>query len=255
MRYLKKLSIHKFQPASNKFAELIDGRIITDTHKSLQVPVGSTEERPTVVGPDYDGMLRYNSTNNEFEVYNYENPGFTRWEYVRTIRQGVITPQHLGSGTYHDSVFGPLSYNVDTDKPQNVFVFVDNVYQDPTRNYSLISNPSPSTATLSISTSSAVTRLYLSTLTNINVGSEPWRTVSGSPNIQAGTTVTNVINNYNYIYQGYPVDISIPTTGSISLGTEISVNYSAGTYIQFTSPAPARPVFSLLGVDGYWPIP
>jgi hypothetical protein len=203
-------------------------------------------------------MIRYNSTINEFEVYNYENPGFGRWEPLRTVRQAVISPQNLGTGTYNNSVFGPLSYDVDVTKPQNVFVFVENVYQVPEINYSLIANPANSSGLLTHTTASGVTTLYLNTVTNIDRGNVngQWRTVTASvPGIQPTTTVTSISLTYNYEFGGYPLEISLPTTNTISIGSTISVSYNAGTYIQFTGPVPSRPVLALLGVDGYWPIP
>lgn len=255
MRYIKKLALYRNDPMSNRFSVLEDNRVVTDTKVSLQVPVGETSDRTGLSGSDYDGQIRYNKTLNEFEVYNYENPGPTRWEVLRTVRQAIITPQNLGYGNYNDTTFGPLSYDVDVTRPQNVFVFVDNVYQIPTTNYTLTTNPSAATSPLALSTTTGVTTLYLSTLTNIDSGTPGvWRTISAPSGIQVGTTVTNVSTVWNNPYQGYAVGISLPTTGSLSSGTTISVSYSLGTYIEFTSPVPARPVFALLGVDGYWPI-
>lgn len=255
MRYIKKLALYRNDPMSDRFSVLEDNRVVSDTKVSLQVPAGDTSDRTALVGSDYNGQIRFNKSINEFEVYNYDNPGPTRWEVLRTVRQGIITPQNLGSGNYNDTIFGPLSYDIDVAKPQNLFVFVDNVYQIPTTNYTLTTNPSAATSPLSVSTSSGVTTLFLSTLTNIDVGTPGvWRTITAPSGIQVGTTVTNVSTAWNNPFQGYAVEISLPTTGLISSGTTITVSYETGTYIEFTSPAPARPIFALLGVDGYWPI-
>mgnify|MGYP003337478881 FL=1 len=255
MRYIKKLALNKKDPQNDRFSVLQDDRIVTTSKKSIEAPAGSLSDRPSQSGSDYDGMIRYNTTYNEYEVYNYENPGTTRWEFLRTVRPATITPQNLGYGNYNDFIFGPLSYNIDTTKPQNILVFVDSVYQVPNSNYTLASNPSAATATLSHSTSSGVTTLYLNTLTNIDAG-EPgvWRTVTANnPGIQVGTTVTNINTTFDSSFQGYAVGISLPTTNSLSSGTTVSVSYNAGTYIEFTGPVPAKPVFALLGFDGYFP--
>lgn len=251
MRYIKKLALYAKNPQDDRFSVLPDDRIVTTSVTSLEVPLGTKADRPTTL---VDGTVRYNSDLKEFEVYNSFNPGPRPWEILRTIRQATITPQNLGYGNYADFLFGPLSYDVSTSKPQNVLVFVDNVWQTPNTNYTLTSNPVSTTSTLAMSTSSGVTTLFLSTLTSIDTG-EPgkWRTISAPAGIQVGTTLTNVITTYNNTVGGWPVEISLPTNGAISSGTVVTVNYSAGTYIQFTGPVPAKPVFALLGFDGYFP--
>jgi len=251
MRYIKKLALYAKNPADDRLSVEPDNRIVTNSVTSLEVPTGTKAQRPTTL---VDGTIRYNTDLGEFEVYNSQNPGVRPWEILRTIRQATITPQNLGYGNYVDYLFGPLSYDVAISKPQNVLVFVDNVYQTPTTNYTLTSNPVSSTATLAISTITGVTTLYLNTLTSIDTG-EPgkWRTISASSGIQLGTTVTSVSTTYNNTIHGWPVGISLPTNGPMSAGALVSVNYSAGTYIQFTGPVPAKPVFALLGFDGYFP--
>lgn len=239
----------------DRFSVLQDNRIVTNSVTSLEVPAGTTGQRAAVAGSNYDGMIRYNSTLQEFEVYNYSNPDSQGWEILRTVRQATFTPQDLGYGNYLDSVFGPLAYDVDITKPENVFVFVDNVYQVPTTNYTLINNPASNTSTLALSTSSGVTTLYLNTLTNIDQGANGnWRVLS-EPGIglQAGTTITNISTTIDTNYNAWPITISLATAAPISAGTVLSLNYTAGTYIEFTGAVPAKPVFALLGVDGYYP--
>jgi hypothetical protein len=251
MRYIKKLALYTKDPANDRFSVLADDRIVTNSKTSLQVPTGAKSDRPAAL---VNGTVRYNTDLKEFEVYNSFNPGPYPWEILRTIRPATITPQNLGYGNYVDFYFGPLSYDVDTTRPQNVLVFVDNVYQVPNTNYTLTSNPASATSTLAYSTSSGATTLYLNTLTNIDTG-EPgtWRTISAPSGMQLGTTVTNVDITFDVNFGGWAVDISLPTVGSISSGAVITVAYSNGTYIQFTGPVPAKPVFALLGFDGYFP--
>lgn len=251
MRYIKKLTLNKKDPQTDRFSVLQDDRIVTTSAASMEVPYGAKIDRPTTL---VDGTIRFNTTLQEFEVYNSQNPGFKPWEILRTIRQATITSQDLGYGNYNDNIFGPLSYNIDTAKPQNIFVFVDNVWQTPNTNYTLTTDPAAATSTMSENTTTGVTTLFLNTLTNIDVG-EPgvWRTVSAPTGIQVGTTVTSVNFVYDNIHNGYQVDISLPTNNSISSGTTITVSYNSGTYIQFTGPVPAKPVYALLGFDGYFP--
>lgn len=251
MKYVKKQSLNRSSPMNDQFSVTSDDNIITNSSASLQVPTGLTAQRPSGASLA-SGTVRFNTTLNEFEVYNdYLNPPV--WEVLRTVRPAVITPQNLGYGNYNDTIFGPLSYDVDINTPQNILVFVDNVYQMPTTNYTLIENPTASTSTLAVSTSSGVTTLYLSTLTEIDAGnSAGWRTVSAATGIQANTTVTSVSNVYDSVFNGWPVGISLPTDNSITAGTVISFGYSTGVYIEFTGVVPAKPVFVLMGFDGYY---
>jgi hypothetical protein len=252
MRYIKKLALYSKSPMDDKFSFLQDSRIVTNSISTMQLPTGPSSSRPTTL---VDGTVRYNSTIKEFEVYNSANPGFTSpWQIIRTIKPAKITPQNLGYGNYNDYIFGPLAYTVDTTRPQNLLVFVDNVYQIPTTNYTLTTNPSSVTANLSIDAPSSTTTLYLNTLTNIDVGKPGlWRTVTAPSGLQANTTVTSVNFHFSTPNNGYAVGISLATTGIVSSGTAITVNYGAGTYIQFTGPVPDRQVFALLGFDGYFP--
>lgn len=252
MRYIKKLALYTKNPVNNRLSVLPDDRIVTNSVTSLQVPTGTTSQRPE--GTPVTGTIRYNTTFKEFEVYNADATGPTKWEFLRTIRQSTIVVQDLGYGNYVDTIFGPLSYDVDIAKPQNVLVFVDNVWQAPTTNYTLTTNPSSNTSTVALTTASGVTTLYLNTLTNIDIGTNGnWREISAPSGIQSGTTITNISTSYNIDLDAYAVEISLPTTGIINSGTEVTVSYPTGTYIEFTGFVPAKPVVALLGFDGYFP--
>ena len=251
MRYIKKLALYTKDPQNDRLSVLPDDRIVTNSKTSLAVPSGEKADRPSTL---VDGTIRFNKTLQEFEVYNSQNPGYNPWEILRTIRQATITSQNLGYGNYNDYIFGPLSYTIDPTKPQNIFVFVDNVWQTPNTNYTLTTDPSAATSTLAKTTSTGATTLFLNTLTNIDVG-EPgiWRTVTAPTGIQSGTTVTSISYVYDNTNKGYAMGISLATNNSISSGTVITVSYNAGTYIQFTGAVPAKPVYAILGFDGYFP--
>jgi hypothetical protein len=259
MRYIKKLALYSKNPENDRFSVLQDNRIVTDSKVSLQVPTGDKTDR--ITSQKYlHGAIRYNTDLREFEVYNSSNATATSpnisggWEILRTIRQATITAQNLGYGNYNDIYFGPLSYTVDVNLPQNILVFVDNVYQTPTTNYTLDTNPVSSTATVVVTAPLGTSTLYLNTLTNIDLGApgSP-RKITASSGLAVGTTLTNVITVYDYFQDGWPVTISPPTIGVITSGTRVTVEYSTGTYIKFTGVVPAKPVLALLGFDGYFP--
>lgn len=236
MKFIKRLALDRKNQTSDRFVVKADDQIVTTSKVSMLLPKGDTADRPSPV----NGQIRYSTTFNELEAYVNGS-----WELVRTIRPATITGQNLGIGNYVNSLFGPLSYNVDTAKPQNIMVYVDNVYQLPTTNYTLVSGVSvASTATNNSSIGFNVNQFIINTTTNILAG----QTVSaGVPGFANGTTVTNVNVSTRTI------NISPNTTGIIPLGTTITFGYSEGTFINFTGAVPAKTVFTLLGVDGYYP--
>jgi hypothetical protein len=239
MKFVKKLTLDTQRPSSNRFVINVDDGIVTDTANSLQLPSGTSEDRPI---PPNDGQIRYSTTLNEFEVYNSSGQG-TGWELVRTIRPANITLQNLGDGNYESTLFGPLLYDVDSTRPQNIMVYVENVYQLPSINYNLLSTGSFSIfTTLSETSPTNTTTLTLSTSTNVLKG----QTISAL-GIPAATTITNVDSVTKV------VTISNPTDDIINLGSSITLTYAEGTYVEFSGPVPTKPVYALLGFDGYYP--
>lgn len=235
MKFIKRLALDRKKQSSNRFAVEADDRIETTSKVSLQLPKGAQSDRASPVA----GQIRYSTTLNEIE--SYVNG---QWEIIRTVRQATITPQNLGVGNYVNSLFGPLSYDVDTTKPQNVMVYVDNVYQIPTTNYTLISGTSVAeTALTDAGTSINTTTIFLNTTTNIISG----QLITAASGLAVGTTVTNV----NIVTRA--IEISPSTISIIPAGTTVNFSYNAGTFVDFTGSVPAKQVFVLLGVDGYYP--
>ena len=240
MKFVKRLPLDGNNVTSNRFAVEANDTIVTTSKKSLQLPSGSTADRPSPV----NGQVRYSTTLNDSEIYNIAGSG-TGWEKVRTNRQQTITPQNLGVGNYINTLFGPLVYDVSTSKPENVFVFVDNVYQIPTTNYNMIAGTNVSNqVTLAQQAALGSTQLILNTTTNVIVG----QTITAPSGIAASTTVTNVDPSTRVI------QISNSTIGIMPIGTTCTFSYQAGTFINFTGAVPAKQVFCLLGFDGYSPL-
>lgn len=143
MKYIKKAPITRNSPMNDKFSVLADERIITNTKAGMEMPRGADSDRPSI---NTNGTIRWNTDINEFEVYNGISPGLG-WEVMRTNRPGNITLLNLGLGDYVKTDFGPLQYDPSTpwgnfpnslNKPQNILVFIENVFQIPTVNYNLI---------------------------------------------------------------------------------------------------------------------
>lgn len=113
----------------------IDDQVYMESTNSIRVPKGTTAERPA--NPE-NGHFRYNTTDNRFEVY--ENGAWAGVRGVTPVLVG-ITQQGLGNGDATETVFGPLASG-DPEYPvpaaaENVLVFVENVFQISTTNYTL----------------------------------------------------------------------------------------------------------------------
>lgn len=234
MRYVKRLNLDSQNPKDITWAVEADGRIQTDSSAEMQLPAGSTNQR---VEPYHNGQIRYNNDVNEIEAYING-----QWELLRTRRQANIQFQTIATGNYVNTVYGPLSYRQDPTKPQNVFVFVENVYQVPSINYTLVNDPIIIRSTVGV-TNPGVTTINIDDKTDINVG----QIISGDVGISPGTTVIAVSTTSN------AVSISAATLGTIQAGIGLNFAFSTGTYVSFTSAPPLKPIYALNGFDGYFP--
>lgn len=125
----------------------IDDQVIVDSTNVMLVPKGTTAERPS---SPTDGHVRYNTTLSELEIYS--ESAWRSVRYKEPNNDPGIVQQNLGNGDATITLFGPLNSqdpNTTYTAPnaaQNILVFVENVFQLSTTNYSLVQNPE-STAT------------------------------------------------------------------------------------------------------------
>jgi hypothetical protein len=237
MKFYKRQSLSYHNPQDNTFAVEADGRVIADTNASIRLPSGSTGDRPD---DDSVGQLRHSTTLNDFEGLVE-----TVWERIRTVRPANITVQNLGNGNYFSTDFGPLNnnYQPSYDKgPENIQVYVDNVFQIPVTNYVLTEDPSPVSAVTTATTTAGSTILFLDNVTNVQPG-----TIIVGEGISSGTTVVDTVLATTHII------MSTTATTEIITGTTMTFVFSTGSYIQFTGAVPAKPVVAILGYDGYFP--
>tara|TARA_Y100000389_G_C17431184_1_gene502727 strand:- start:751 stop:1284 length:534 start_codon:yes stop_codon:yes gene_type:complete len=113
-----------------------DDQIIIDSTNVMLVPKGTTAQRPAT---PTNGHLRYNITTNQLEAY--QNTAWREVRYKEPNQDPGITQQNLGNGDATETVFGPL-VSGDAEYPvpaaaQNILVFVENVFQVSTTNYTL----------------------------------------------------------------------------------------------------------------------
>jgi hypothetical protein len=249
MKFVKRLNLNRKRPASPQFSVEIDQRIETNSGVSLQVPSGPKTSRPTTY---VNGQLRYNRDLQELEAYING-----AWEIIRTVRQPHISYKTYGNANYLNTIFGPLEYDIDLNKPQNVQVFIENVPQLPdttgisgeynvTGNYKLVYTPA-FTATITSPVVSGAITLNLTSLRDINGGVNQRISGSGIPPGTVVQSITNTVTN--------TIRISQPTSNSINTTTVLTFTFSTGTYVQFTGPAPTKAVYTLQGLDGYGPTP
>jgi hypothetical protein len=254
MKFYKRQSLDKHNPMSGAFAYTYNGLIISSSTASLQLPKGATADRPGDTNRPLDnpmaGYIRYNVELQDIEAYVRG-----KWERVRTVRPATIAVQSLGNGNYQDTTFGPLNSDYapsQTASSANTMVYVDNVYQIPVTNYSIVPTPAALTRSLTdiapVSTTTvAVASNYTNILTGMNVtgiGVNTGTTVTGKRTVTTSTPTTTT-----FLY----VDISLPTVTQMNTGTVLTFTYSTGNYIVFTGTVPTKPVVALHGFDGYFP--
>jgi hypothetical protein len=243
MKFYKRLPINRKNPTSDSFVVEPDGRISTDTDKSVEIPDGPSSARPS--NPRV-GMLRFNTELNNFEAYF---DGI--WQPIKAYAQTDVVKQVFENGDYADTIFGPLTYDIPLDKPQNILVYVENVPQIADLNYSLVYGtpitPHTTSTVLAQPATANTTTLALQTVADFN----PGFTITGS-GIPSGTTIVASSGTTKTI------TLSNQTSSPISSGSSVTVYYTSGTYVKFSNnsvPVPFKPVITLLGLDGFKPLP
>lgn len=122
----------------------INDQVIMESKKGLRLPKGPQSERPFY--PE-NGYIRYNTTDNQLEAY--QDGAWREIRFKEPNRDPGIVQQNLGVGDEVETDFGPLN-SQDPDypipaAPQNILVFVENVFQVAVTNYDLVQNPSGKT--------------------------------------------------------------------------------------------------------------
>ena len=115
----------------------VNDLITVDSTNSMIVPRGTQDERPESFT---NGMVRYNTTDNQFEVYQN-----SAWREIRFKEPnqdpGIIWQTLSPAGDQVETVFGELNSG-DTDfaapaSANNIIVLIENVVQLPTTNYTI----------------------------------------------------------------------------------------------------------------------
>ena len=144
MRLIKRQTTNQRSITGKGVQYDIDDQVIVDSTRAMKVPVGTLAQRPGETGvgtSSANGQVRYNTTDQQLEVY--QNSAWREVRFKEPNQDPGIVWQNLGVGniTADETVFGELQSN-DTDYPvpasvNNIIVLVENVVQIPTTNYTL----------------------------------------------------------------------------------------------------------------------
>ena len=235
MRFLRRQTFNRRAVYDNTLYVDTNDAIVMGSQNNLTLPSGPDGTRPAV---PVNGMIRYNTTSSDIEVYQ----GST-WRALRYRESGSITQQTIGIGDGDTLYYGPLNpvptanaQNGYTWTGANLLVLVENVLQLHTTNYTVVQNPTfPSEVYVgknSLSASVGSSTIYfntsLTTLTASGTGTTVTLTVptQTAPPFAIGETIT-VTGLIPYEYNG-----SFTVTGS----TASSVSYAhTATGTQTTS--------------------
>jgi hypothetical protein len=169
MRYLRKQVLNRRAPYDQRLSVDINNAVVMNTPNNLTLPSGTTAQRP-VSAISVNGMIRYNTTLDEIEVYQSNN-----WRSLRFKEPGLITQQSLGAGDGNNLYFGPLfpvpvtlaqsgvTWDL-TQKAKNILVIVENVLQLAITNYTIVQDTAITNAAytpkLSYAATTGATTLY-----------------------------------------------------------------------------------------------
>ena len=140
MRFLRRQTLNRRSVYDNTLYVDTTDAIVMGSQNNLTLPTGPDSTRPAV---PVNGMIRYNTTSLDIEVYQ----GGT-WRALRYRESGSITQQTVGVGDGDTLYFGPLNpapignaQNGYAWSGANLLVIVENVLQLHTTNYTVVQNP------------------------------------------------------------------------------------------------------------------
>lgn len=232
----------------------VNDQVFMESTNSIRVPKGTTAQRPA--SPE-NGHFRYNTTENVFELY--EAGGWRNVRSAEPVRVG-ITQQTLGYGDAVETIFGPLASG-DPNFPnpsaaQNVLVFVENVFQLATTNYTLIQNPAKtntiasivsvgSTTTIQTSTDHGYSATDLVQILELNANGDPVE------NLNNGDSSSPTSHSIVSIPASNQIEVAVDTTGGNTANYPFAPNnhlatikrassidgqaYDDGYFLEFTS--------------------
>lgn len=257
MKFLKTKNISKFSVSDRTLLVNPYGRITTNSHNSLQIPVGNDAQRPQT-SLAHEGQMRMNTQvlgagYGEFEVYQAG-----AWRNVKFKVPSQVTYSTLGSGDTIETVFGPLSptppSTIENGAPwtgAQLMVYVENVFQLFGSNYTVIQNPCNVTGTIiSFANPHTITSSNTSTINFLTAGFHTGQTitVSGSTTNDGTLTVTGVTSSTITVSQTINTAVEGPSVSIVGKSTLTGLAYPTGYYINFATPVPSAGVYGTVYV-------
>lgn len=245
MKYLKTKNISKFSISDKTFIANPYGRITTNSKNSLQIPAGSTAQRPQP-SLTTNGMMRLNTTTGRFEMYQAND-----WRDIKFKSPSQVTYQSFGPGNNIEILFGPLSptppATIEDGLPwtgSQLMVYVENVFQlfgnTAGRNYTILQNPCNVTGT-DISFTSGTKTITSSGINFLTQGFHTGQTIviTGSGSNDGTYTVATVTASTIVVNETLADESAGASVTIVGRSTLTSVPYPAGYYIKFATPVPA----------------
>jgi len=136
MRYLRKQVLNRRAPFDTRFYIDATNGVVMANSNNITLP----KSQDTIVSPQ-TGMMRYNTSSNDVEVYQGSSAQWRAIRYKEAI--GITRETYTGNNT--QTVFGPLSIQPPTIVQSgstwtgdNLIVIVGNVFQTWNSNYLIV---------------------------------------------------------------------------------------------------------------------
>ena len=246
MRFVRRTTVNPRDPRDYRLYVAQTSDIIMGGRASLQLPKGATGDRSALVS---DGLIRFNTTNNNVEVYQ----GST-WRSLRYAESTKISKQTF-SGDGASTFYGLLSpapaagvssttWNL-TQFALQYIILIDNVVQIAGTNYYISENPVlddsdvtvpaltttgtniVGSTTITVQPTNNASTNFTDVIPNIKTGCVVTATVLGNPVFTTNTTVQTIGTT--------SFTINNPTLVEMPAGTKITLTFAAGYYIRLDS--------------------
>jgi len=255
MRFLKTLTLNRRAIYDPRASVTTGNSFKLDSIDNLVLP----KSNDSLTSSQTEGMMRYNTTTHEVEVYQGTG-GSATWRAIRYKESTGITQQSLGNIDGYTYFYGPLNpapptvvqtgsgsqtgqYSINVSwGGQNLIVLIGNVFQIFNTNYVITQNPVATKATTA-QANNGTTTITVSSTATIPQGS----IVTGSAYLQTGTVAT--------VTSATSITLSKAISGgNIASGTTLTFTAASGYYLNFTSDpyysgVIGSPVTVLIGFD------